>query len=73
MAFSDIKIMTSGKSELISVTKDEQLRAYWIKLNKKRPPKKLSTSQIKKEMKKNSNIISYSKNDITGKLLLTIK
>ena len=112
LLFSDIKIMISEKSGLLSVTESElakvylkktdkirgitvvpidnkdsykefyskvvkktpkQLRAYWIKIGKKRPPKKLSNSQIKLEMKKNSNIISYSKSKLTGKLLLTIK
>lgn len=52
----------------------KQLRAYWIKkIDQKKPPKKLSTAQIKKEMKKNPNIISYSKSSTTGKILLTIK
>lgn len=50
----------------------KQLRAYWIKSDKKRPPKRLSTSEINKEMKKNSKILSYAKNDLTGKLLFRI-
>ena len=52
----------------------KQLRAYWTNtIDKKKPPKKLSTSEIKKAIKKNPKIISYSKNNLTGKLLLTIK
>jgi len=50
----------------------KQLRAYWIKSDKKRPPKRLSTSEINKEMIKNSKILSYAKNDLTGKLLFRI-
>lgn len=49
----------------------KQLRAYWIKSNKKRPPKRLSTAEINKEMKKNA-VISYAKNNLTGKLLFRI-
>ena len=51
----------------------KQLRAYWIKTGKKRPPQKLSTAQIKQEMKKNPKIISYSTSSLTGKILLQVK
>jgi len=50
----------------------KQLRAYWIKSNKKRPPKRLSTAEINKEIKKNSKIISYAKNSLSGKILFRI-
>ncbi len=50
----------------------KQLRAYWIKSNKKRPPKRLSTAEINKEMKKNAKIISYAKNSLSGKVLFRI-
>lgn len=51
----------------------KQLRTYWIKINKKRPPKRLSSAEIKRKMAQNPKIISYSKNKLTGKLLLTVK
>lgn len=50
----------------------KQLRAYWIKSTKKRPPKRLSTPEINKEMLRNSKIISYAKNNLSGKLLFRI-
>ncbi len=50
----------------------KQLRAYWIKSNKKRPPKRLSTTEINKEMKKDKKIISYAKNNLSGKILFRI-
>ena len=54
----------------------KQLHAYWIKeiyRGNKQPPKKLSPSQLKKEMKKKTLILSYKKNPKTGRILLTIK
>jgi len=54
----------------------KQLRAYWMKeiyRGDKQPPQKLSSSQIKQKMQKNSKIISYSSNKLTGKVIFTIK
>lgn len=51
----------------------KQLRAYWIKTGKKRPPRKLSIAEIKEEMKKDPKVISYSKNNLTGKILLHVE
>lgn len=53
----------------------DQLHAYWVDQMYKgdrTPPKKLSTGAIKKAMKTNTQIISYSKNPKTGHILLTI-
>jgi hypothetical protein len=53
----------------------DQLHAYWVNQMYKgdrTPPKKLSTGAIKKAMKTNTQIISYSKNPKTGHILLTI-
>jgi len=115
MAFSDIKIMTSAKSPITSVSIEDlakiylkkkdtingikvipidnkdsynefckkvikktpkQLRAYWMKeiyRGDKQPPQKLSSSQIKQKMQKNSKIISYASNKLTGKVIFTIR
>jgi len=54
----------------------KQLRAYWMKelyRGDKQPPQKLSSSQIKQKMQKNSKIISYSANKLTGKVIFTIR
>jgi hypothetical protein len=54
----------------------KQLRAYWMKeiyRGDKQPPQKLSSSQIKQKMQKNSKIISYSTNKLTGKVIFTIR
>jgi len=54
----------------------KQLHAYWIKeiyTGKKQPPKKLSKSELRRAMKKNSHLISYDRNPTTGRVLLTIK
>ena len=53
-----------------------QIREYWIYQIYKgnlQPPKRLSNSQIKKEIEKNSMIITYASNPLNGKLILTIK
>ncbi len=52
----------------------KQLRAYWINsIDKKKPPKRLSTAEIKKVMQKDPKIISYSTSKLNGKVVLTIK
>lgn len=54
----------------------DQLHAYWTKQmyrGDKTPPKRLSTLALKQAMKKNQQIISYSKDPQTGHLLLTIR
>ena len=53
-----------------------QIREYWINQvykGTKQPPKRLSSNQIKKEIEKNSMIITYATNHLNGKLILTIK
>ena len=53
-----------------------QIREYWINQvyrGTKQPPKRLSSNQIKKEIEKNSMIITYATNTLNGKLILTIK
>ena len=53
-----------------------QIREYWINQvyrGTKQPPKRLSYNQIKKEIEKNSMIITYATNTLNGKLILTIK
>lgn len=53
-----------------------QIREYWINQvyrGNKQPPKRLSSNQIKKEIEKNSMIITYATNTLNGKLILTIK
>ncbi len=54
----------------------KQLHAYWMKeiyRGNKQPPERLSTSQIKQKIRQNPKIISYTKNDLTGKILITIR
>lgn len=54
----------------------KQLHAYWtrqIYKGNKQPPKKMSSSQIKREMKKNPKVISYTTNKSTGAILISIK
>jgi len=54
----------------------KQLKAYWMKeiyRGDKLPPQKLSSQQIKEKMKKNSKIISYATNKLTGKVIFTIR
>jgi hypothetical protein len=54
----------------------DQLHAYWVKQmyrGNKIPPKRLSTLALKKAMKKNQQIISYSKDPQTGHILFTIR
>jgi len=53
-----------------------QLHAYWIKqiyTGNTQPPKKLSKTELKKAMKKDSHIIAYDTNPKNGRILLTIK
>jgi hypothetical protein len=54
----------------------KQLHAYWtrqIYKGNKQPPKKMSRAQIKKAMKKNPKIISYTENKSTGDILISIR
>ncbi len=54
----------------------KQLRAYWMKeiyRGDKQPPKRLSTSALKKLMKQKIAVMTYEKNSKTGHILLTIK
>ncbi len=54
----------------------KQLHAYWMKeiyRGNKQPPERLSTSQIEKKIKQNPKVISYTKNKLTGKILITIR
>jgi len=54
----------------------KQIKAYWMKeiyRGNKQPPQKLSTSQIKQQIEKNSKIISYSSTELTGKVIFTIR
>lgn len=54
----------------------KQLRAYWMRemyKGDRLPPKKMTTAQIKKVMKEKKNIISYSINKLSGKVILTLK
>jgi len=53
-----------------------QIREYWVNQiyrGDKQPPKRLTNKQIKKEIQKNSMIITYASNPLNGKLILTIK
>jgi len=53
-----------------------QIREYWINQiykGNQQPPKRLSDKEVKKEIQKNSMIITYSSNPLNGKLILTIK
>ena len=53
-----------------------QIREYWINQiyrGNQQPPKRLTSKQINKEIKKNSMIITYTSNPLDGKLILTIK
>jgi hypothetical protein len=53
----------------------KQLRAYWAReifRGNKLPPKRLNNTQIKKALKKNSKVISYASNKLTGKIILII-
>lgn len=54
----------------------KQLRAYWMRemyKGDRLPPKKMTTSEIKKEMKSKRRIISYSLSKLNGKVILTVK
>lgn len=52
-----------------------QLQAYWIKqiyAGHKQPPKRLTSTEVK-NIKTKKNFIAYSKDALTGKIILTIK
>ncbi|MCH9740692.1 MAG: hypothetical protein K0U38_07640 [Epsilonproteobacteria bacterium] len=54
----------------------EQLRAYWMREiheGKRVPPKKMSSSEIKQAMSRNTNIIAYASESSNAKVLLTLK
>lgn len=54
----------------------KQLRAYWMRemyKGDRLPPKKMTTSEIKREMESNKKIISYSISNLNGKVILTLK
>jgi hypothetical protein len=53
----------------------KQMRAYWARelyKGTKKPPKIKNNKQIKKAIKENPKIISYSSNKLTGKVILKI-
>ena len=54
----------------------KQLRAYWMRemyKGDRLPPKKMTTSEIKKEMKSNKKIIAYSMSKLNGQVIMTVK
>lgn len=72
---TDEKIYQEFYKKVVNKT-PSQLHAYWMKQiysGKKQPPKRLSNSELQKEMQKNKKIIAYSISPINGKVLLTIK
>ena len=69
------KLFKEFYSKIVKKT-PKQLHAYWIKqiyTGNTQPPKKLSKTELKREMKKNRHIIAYASNPKTGRILLTIK
>jgi len=72
---SNAKAYSEFYAKLINKT-PKQIQAYWMKeiyRGDKQPPKRLSDDEIKKKIKSNPNIIYYSYDNITGKILLNIK
>lgn len=54
----------------------KQLRAYWMRemyKGDRLPPKKMTTSEIKKLMKSKKKVIVYSINKLDGRVILTLK
>jgi len=54
----------------------KQLRAYWMRemyKGDRLPPKKMTVSQIKKEMNSNKKIVTYAIGKLNGKVIMTLK
>jgi hypothetical protein len=54
----------------------KQLRAYWMRemyKGDRLPPKKMTVSQIKKEMSSNKKIVTYAISKLNGKVIMTLK
>jgi hypothetical protein len=54
----------------------KQLRAYWMRemyKGDRLPPKKMTVSQIKKEMNSNKKIVTYAISKLNGKVIMTLK
>ncbi len=54
----------------------KQLRAYWMRemyKGDRLPPKQMTVSQIKKEMKSNKKIVTYAISKLNGKVIMTVK
>ena len=54
----------------------KQLRAYWMRemyKGDRLPPKKMTVSQIKKEMNSNKKIVTYAISQLNGKVIMTLK
>jgi hypothetical protein len=72
---SNTKIYNEFYAKLIQKT-PKQIHAYWMKeiyRGDKQPPKRLSDNEVKSQLKSNPNIIYYSYDKLTGKILLSIK
>jgi len=72
---SNSKIYNEFYAKLINKT-PKQIRAYWMKeiyRGDKQPPKRLSDKEVKLKIKENPNIIYYSYDKLTGKIILNLK
>jgi len=72
---SNSKIYNEFYAKLIHKT-PKQIRAYWMKeiyRGDKQPPKRLSESEIAEKIKIEPNIIYYSYDKLSGKIIFNLK
>jgi len=72
---SNSQIYNEFYAKLINKT-PKQIRAYWMKeiyRGDKQPPKRLSDKEIRERIKREPNIIYYSYDKLSGKILLNLK